>query len=384
MKPSAAADRTTVVEGNNVFAVALYGRLRNQSGNLFFSPESISTALAMACAGARGDTASEMAKTLHFTLPPEKLHPVMGALLSDLNAAHEGYQLSVANALWAQQGYTFLDDFLNLLKTNYGAGLNQVNFKGATEAARLTINQWVEQKTQDKIKDLLQPGALRSDTRLVLTNAIYFKGDWETQFDKAQTRNEDFHLSKAQTATGPLMHREGRFSYFDGGTFQVLEVPYKSQELSMIVFLPKDPGGLPALEQSLTDSNMQQWLHQMTSVSKVIVTMPKFKMTQQFELGSTLSAMGMPQAFGSSADFAGMTGHRDFAISEVIHKACIDVNEEGTEAAAATAVTMRALAMPAPQAPPPVFRADHPFVFMIRDNRSASILFMGRMADPRS
>jgi serine protease inhibitor len=383
MKPVAATDGTTVVEGNNVFAVALYGRLRNQSGNLFFSPESISTALAMAYAGARGGTASEMAKTLHFTLPPEKLHPAMGALLSDLNAAHEGYQLSVANALWAQQGYTFLDDFLNLLKTNYGAGLNQVNFKGATEAARLTINQWVEQKTQDKIKDLLQPGALRSDTRLVLTNAIYFKGDWETQFDKAQTKDEDFHLSPAQTTTAPLMHREGRFSYFDGGTFQVLEIPYKSKELSMIVFLPKDPGGVPALEQSLTDSNLQQWLGQLGSVSKVIVTMPKFKMTQQFELGSTLSAMGMPQAFSSSADFAGMTGHRDFAISEVIHKAYVDVNEEGTEAAAATAVTMRALAMPAPQAPPPVFRADHPFVFMIRDDRSASILFMGRMADPR-
>jgi serine protease inhibitor len=384
MKPLAAADRTTVVEGDNAFAVALYGRLRNQIGNLFFSPESISTALAMAYAGARGGTASEMAKTLHFTLPPEKLHPAMGALLSELNAAHEGYQLSVANALWAQQGYTFLDDFLNLLKTNYGAGLNQVNFKGATEAARLTINQWVEQKTQDKIKDLLQPGALRSDTRLVLTNAIYFKGDWETQFDKAQTKNEDFHLSKAQTTTAPLMHREGRFSYFDGGTFQILEIPYKSKELSMIVFLPKDASGLSALEQSLTGSNLQQWLGQLASVSKVIVTMPKFKMTQQFELGSTLSAMGMPQAFSSSADFSGMTGHRDFAISEVIHKAYVDVNEEGTEAAAATAVTMRALAMPAPQAPPPVFRADHPFVFMIRDNRSASILFMGRMADPRS
>jgi len=384
MKPLAAADRTVVVEGNNAFAVALYGRLRNQGGNLFFSPESISTALAMAYAGARGGTASQMAKALHFTLPPEKLHPAMGELLGDLNAAHEGYQLSVANALWAQQGYTFLNDFLKLLKTNYGAGLNQINFKGATEAARLTINQWVEQKTQDKIKDLLQPGALRSDTRLVLTNAIYFKGDWETQFDKAQTKNEDFHLSPAQTTTAPLMHREGRFSYFDGGTFQALEVPYKSKELSMIVLLPKDPGGLPALEQSLTDSDLQQWLRQLVSVSKVVVTMPKFKMTQQFELGSTLSAMGMPQAFSSGADFSGMTGHRDFAISEVIHKAYIDVNEEGTEAAAATAVTMRALAMHAPQAPPPVFRADHPFVFMIRDNRSASILFMGRMADPRS
>jgi serine protease inhibitor len=384
VRPLAAADRTAVAEGNNVFAVGLYGRLRNQGGNLFFSPESISTALAMAYAGARGDTASQMAKTLHFTLPPDKLHPAMGALLSDLNAAHQGYQLSVGNALWAQQGYTFLDDFLNLLKSDYGAGLNQVNFKGATEAARLTINQWVEQKTQDKIKDLLQPGALRPDTRLVLTNAIYFKGDWETQFDKAQTKDEDFHLSKAQTTTTPLMHREGRFSYFDGGSFQVLEVPYKSKELSLIIFLPKDPGGLPGLEQLLTDSNLQQWLRRLVSVSKVIVTMPKFKVTQQFELGSTLSALGMPQAFTSNADFSGMTGHRDFAISEVVHKAYIDVNEEGTEAAAATAVTMRALAMRAPEAPPPIFRADHPFVFMIRDNRSAGILFMGRMADPRS
>jgi serpin B len=384
MKASAPADRTAVAEGNNVFAVALYGHLRKQSGNLFFSPESISTALAMAYAGARGSTASEMAKTLHYTLPPDKLHPAMGALLSDLNAAHAGYQLSVANALWAQQGYTFLDDFLNLLKSDYGAGLNQVNFKGGTEAARLTINQWVEQKTQDKIKDLLQPGALRSNTRLVLTNAIYFKGDWETQFDKAQTRDEDFHLSPAQTTKAPLMHREGRFSYFDGGSFQVLEVPYKSKELSLIIFLPKDVGGLPGLEQSLTDSNLQQWLRQLVPVSKVVVTMPKFKLTQAFELGSTLSSMGMPQAFTANADFSGMTGRRDFAISDVIHKAYVDLNEEGTEAAAATAVTMRAMAIRAPEAPPPVFRADHPFVFMIRDNRSASILFMGRMADPRS
>jgi serpin B len=384
MKPSATADRTVVTKGNNAFAVALYSQLRQQNGNLFFSPESISTALAMAYAGAHGSTAAEMAKTLHFTMPPDKLHPAMGALLRDLNATHEGYQLSVANALWAQQGYTFLDAFLSLLKTDYGAGLNQVNFKGATEAARLTINQWVEQKTQDKIKDLLQPGALRSDTRLVLTNAIYFKGDWETLFDKAQTKDEDFHLSPAQAATAPLMHREGRFSYFDGGTFQILEIPYKSKELSMIVFLPKDAGGLSALEPSITGSNLQQWLGKLASVPKVIVTMPKFKMTQQFELASTLSAMGMPQAFSGSGDFSGMTGHRDFAISEVIHKAYVDVNEEGTEAAAATAVTMRALAMRAPEGPPPVFRADHPFVFMIRDNRSGSILFMGRMADPRS
>ena len=381
-KPVAAADRTAVVEGNNAFAFALYGQLRNRNGNLFFSPESISTALAMAYAGARGGTASEMAKTLHFTLPQPQLNPAMGALLSDLNAVHDGYQLTVTNALWAQQGYTFLDAFLQLLKTDYGAGLNQVDFKGATEAARLTINRWVEQKTQDKIKDLLQPGTLAPSTRLVLTNAIYFKGDWQTQFDKAHTRDEDFYPSQTQTKKVAFMHREDGLNYFDGGTFQLLELPYKNKELSLIVLLPKDRSGLPALEQSLTASNTQQWLSQVVQRDKVIVALPKFKSTQQFELGGTLGAMGMAQAFSGSADFSGMTGKRDFAISEVIHKAYIDVNEEGTEAAAATAVGFRALAMRGPVEQPPVFRADHPFIFLIRDNRSSSILFMGRMADP--
>ena len=377
------ADRAAVAEGGNAFAIELYGHLRQQSGNLFFSPESISTALAMAYAGARGDTASSMAKTLHFTLPPDRLNPAMGALLSDLNAVHEGYQLSVANALWAQRGYTFLNSFLNLMNNDYGAGLNQVDFKGSTEAARLTINQWVEQKTANKIKDLLPPGALKPSTRLVLTNAIYFKGDWQTQFDKAQTKDEDFHLSSTQTKKAPLMHRDGSFNYFNGGTFQMLEIPYQSNELSMIVFLPNDPSGLPALEQSLTSSNTQQWLRQLGPVSKVIVTMPKFKTTQQFELAGVLAAMGMPQAFTASADFSGMTGKKDLAISAVIHKAYIDVNEEGTEAAAATGVTMRTMAARAPNpAPPPIFRADHPFVFLIRDHRSNSILFMGRTADP--
>jgi serine protease inhibitor len=375
------ADQAAVVEGNNAFAVALYSQLCHGAGNLFFSPESISTALAMAYAGARGNTATEMAKALHYTLPPDQLHPAMGALLRDLNATHSDYQLNVANALWAQQGYTFFDQFLNLLKTDYGAGLQQVDFKGASEAARSTINQWVEEKTQDKIKDLLAPGSLRPDTRLVLTNAIYFKGNWQTQFDKAQTRNEDFFLPLTKSTTAPLMHREGSFGYFDGGTFQVLEIPYKSNKLSLIVLLPKERSGLPVLENSMTASNMQQWLKQVAPVSKVIVTIPRFKSTQEFELSSALRALGMPQAFASGADFSGMTDKRDFAISAVIHKAFVDVNEEGTEAAAATAVTMRALAMRAGP-PPPVFRADHPFIFFIRDNGSQSILFMGRMTDP--
>lgn len=375
-------DQAAVVEGNNAFAVRLYGQLRKQDGNLFFSPQSISTAFAMAYAGARGSTASEMANTLHFTLPPDRLHPAMGALLTNLNAVHQGYQLHVADALWAEKDYTFLEDFLKLTASNYGAGFNRVDFKGAPESVRSTINQWVEQKTENKIKDLLPPGAVNSATRLVLTNAIYFKGDWQTQFDKAATKDEDFHLSPAQTIKAPLMHLKGRFNYFSGGMFQVLDIPYKSRELSMIVFLPNDVAGPPALEQSLTAANLQKWLSQLRPVPKVILTLPKFKMTQQFELAGTLGAMGMAQAFQQGrADFSGMTGNRDLWISAAIHKAFIDVNEEGTEAAAATGIVMRSMAMQREQ-PPIVFRADHPFVFLIRDNLSGSILFMGRVTDP--
>jgi serpin B len=389
--PSPSPDQAALSASNNAFAIDLYGQLRKQDGNLFFSPESISTALAMAYAGARGSTASEMAATLHFTLPPDRLHPAMGALLGNLNGAHTGYQLRVADALWAQKDYAFLDDFLKLTASNYGAGFHPVDFKAAPDAVRLTINQWVEKQTDDKIKDLLPPRSVSSATRLVLTNAIYFKGDWQTQFDKASTKDEDFHLpvtqtvatqSTAQTIKAPLMHIEDKFRYFNGGTFQALDIPYKSGELSMIVLLPNDSTGLPALEQSMTAANVQQWLNQLRPGQKVILTLPRFKMTRQFELSNTLGALGMVQAFQpGKADFSGMTGQRDLWISAAIHKAYIDVNEEGTEAAAATAIAMRPMAMQREQ-PPIFFRADHPFVFLIRDNLSSSILFMGRVTDP--
>jgi serpin B len=279
----------------------------------------------------------------------------------------------------------FLDDFLKLNKRDYGAGFNQVDFKGATEASRLTINQWIEQKTENKITNLLQPGVLNPLTKMVLTNAIYFKGDWQTPFTKAYTEDEDFHLSPAKNVKAPLMHLTKGFDYFDGGTFQALAIPYQSGDLSMIVFLPRDIDGLRALEESLTASHMKQWLDQLQPVHEVILTLPKFQMTRQFGLAGTLSAMGMPSAFDATADFSGMTGKRDLFISAVIHKAYINVDEKGTEAAAATAVVMeKAMAMPPrrDQPLPPVFRADHPFVFLIRDNRSGGILFMGRVTDP--
>jgi serpin B len=250
----------------------------------------------------------------------------------------------------------------------------------------LTINQWIEQKTDNKIKDLLQPGVLNSRTKMVLTNAIYFKGDWQTPFEKAWTEEADFHLSPAKNVKAPLMHLTEGFDYFDGGKFQALAIPYESGDLSMIVFLPRDVGGLPALEESMTASHMKQWLDQLQPIPEVILTLPKFQMTRQFGLAGTLAAMGMPSAFdATAADFSGMTGKRELLISAVIHKAYINVDEKGTEAAAATAVVMeKAMAMPPrfQPPPPPVFRADHPFVFLIRDNRSGSILFLGRVTDP--
>jgi serpin B len=385
---TATPDQAKVARDNNAFAIELYGQLRKQSGNLFFSPESISTALAMTYAGARAETAAEMAKTLHFTLPPERLHPAMGALLRDRNAAHDGYQLKEADALWVQTGYSLLPEFLKLNKNNYETGLNQVDFKDATEASRQTINLWVEQRTENKIRALLRPGSLTSRTRLVLTNAIYFKGDWAEQFKKEDTKDEDFRLSAAQAIKAPLMHITKGFNYFDGGSFQALEILYKKRELSMIVLLPRAMEGLSAFEHSLTPASARQLLGQLLPASEIVLTIPKFKMEAEFDLGETLIAMGMRKAFdGKMADFSGMasreTMQRDgnLHISAVIHKAYVDVSEEGTEAAAATAVVTKALTAAAPTAPI-IFRADHPFMFLIRDNRSGSILFIGRVTNP--
>ena len=383
-----ARDQAEAARGNNAFAIKLYGQLRNRSGNLFFSPESISIALAMTYGGARADTAAEMAKTLHFTLPPGQLHSAMGALLRDRNAAHDSYQLKEADALWVQTGYPLLPEFLKLTKDNYLAGLNQVDFKGATEASRQTINIWVEQRTENKIRELLQPGSLTSDARLVLTNAIYFKGNWEEQFKKEDTKDEEFRLSATRAIKASLMHMTKAFNYFDGGSFQALEIPYKKKSLSMIVLLPKALEGLSAFEQSLTPAKLQQLLGQLRPAQAVIVTIPKFKMEAQFMLRDTLTAMGMKEAFDrGKADFSGVasreTMQRDgnLYIDAVIHKAYVDVNEEGSEAAAATGVIMRSFGVPTP---PLVFRADHPFMFLIRDNRFGSILFIGRVTNPSS
>jgi serpin B len=323
-----------------------------------------------------------MAAALHFTLPPEQLHPAMGALLAGLNSPHAGYELHVADALWAQQGEHFLPQFVEVTRTDYAAGLHTVDFAHAHAAARATINGWVEKQTAEKIKDLLPTSAVTPDTRLVLTNAIYFKGDWKDPFDKAATGNEDFHLSASASVKTPLMHRTGGYGFFDGGSFKALEIPYNDGELSMIVLLPNDVDGLQALEQSLTPANLRDWTGKFQFTRKVILTLPRFTMTRSFQLNNALAALGMKLAFErGKADFSGMTGEPGLWIGSAVHKAFIDVNEEGTEAAAATGISIHAtVAMREP--PPTVFCVDHPFLFLIREKKSGSILFMGRVTDP--
>lgn len=380
------AELKAAVQGNNAFALELYAKLKGdenverQGGNIFFSPYSISTALAMTYAGARGETEKQMAETLHFSLGQERLHSALGALEKRLNAGgkRRTYQLAVANALWGQKGYGFREEFLRLVKDSYGAGLNEVNFANDAEKARRVINKWVADKTREKIKDLIKPGVLDSLTRLVLTNAIYFKGDWARKFKEENTGDAPFYVTKKQTQEVPMMYQKGRFNYVEEDGVLILELPYKGEDLSMVVLLPK-VDGLAELEESLTAKQLEEWLGRLHRC-EVAVYLPKFKMTSEFSLAKILAGMGMGDAFSlPPADFSGMTGEKDLFISHVLHKAFVEVNEEGTEAAAATAVPMT-LGSPMPV---PVFRADHPFVFIIRDNRTGGILFMGRVMNPQ-
>jgi len=376
------SDGPTLVKGNTAFACDLYARLRDRDGNFFTSPYSISTALAMTYAGARGQTAEQMANVMHFTLPQERLHPAAGTLVRDLSGADKkrGYQLSVANSLWGQKNYGFLDEFLKLNQTCYGAGLQEVDFINAREQARKTINAWVEKQTQDKIKELLKPNHLTAATRLVLTNAIYFKAEWERKFQREATRDAPFQVTAQRKVNVPTMHTMATFPYLDGGTFDMLELPYKNGDLSMLILLPKKLDGLADLEKSLTADKLAEW-QQKLRASKVQLSLPKFKMTSEFELAEQLKSMGMTLAFSpGQADFSGMNGSEPLFISAVVHKTFVDVNEEGTEAAGATAVVMYAGS--APPRKEVEFRADHPFVFLVRDNRSGSILFLGRVFDP--
>lgn len=376
------SDIKTVVKGNTAFALDLYGKLKDAEGNLFFSPYSISTALAMTYAGARKNTATQMSQTLHFTLDRQRLHPAFAAMEERLNTVQKqgNVHLSIVNGIWPQKGYDFLKEYLALLKEHYGVSITPVDYKKATEAARKLINAWVEEKTKDKIKNIIQPGILNVLTRLVLVNAIYFKGNWASQFKKSFTKDASFWLAPGESIKVPTMTQKEKFGYAEYDNLQILELPYVGNELSMIVLLPKKTDGLAELQKNLTVENIEKWTKYLGE-REVKVFLPRFKMTCQFDLNNTLMSMGMVDAFTKAkANFSGMDGREKWLyIGAVIHKAFVDVNEEGTEAAAATVVAMRAMAMPEP---PPVVRADHPFLFLIRENSTRSILFIGRVVDP--
>ncbi len=381
-RDSAALD--AVVQANNSFALEFYGQAAKQTGSLFFSPYSISTALAMTYAGARGETARQMASVLHLGPARDELHQALSNLMGVLNAPGKPYQLSVANALWAQIGYEFRPEYLAVTNRYYGAGLREVDYvpEDRREETRQTINKWVEAKTNDKIKELIKRGMLTEFTRLVLTNAIYFKGTWQVQFKPSATRTAPFFVSEQEKVDVPLMHQVARFRYGEpDDELQILEMPYSGGDLSMVVLLPTPGRSLAELERRLSSAALQSWLNGLRE-RDVEVFLPRFKLEKEFVLNQALQDLGMVDAFDeNAADFSGMTFGKDLYISSVVHKAFVEVNEEGTEAAAATAVIMNGKSIALEE--PPVFRADRPFVFLIRDARSGAVLFMGRLVDPR-
>jgi serpin B len=377
-----------VAQAGNQFAVDLYGQLsKEQLGkNLFFSPASLSIALAMTAAGARGPTEAEMAGVLHLGDGLPQAHAAYQKILERWNGdgKNRSYQLRVANRLWGQRGFSFLAGYLTLTRQQYGAELGLVDFSGQSEAARQEINAWIEKQTAEKIKDLIPQGQLDARTKLVLTNAVYFKGDWTSTFQAGQTRDADFTVTGQQKVTVPLMHQRQTHGYAEDTSLQVLELPYKGDELSMLVLLPKTPDGLPELERSLSARQIAALWAKLRQ-QQVDVYLPKFKLEASCSLSGALQALGMKLAFSDTeADFSAMDGQRDLYISAALHKAYVDVNEAGTEAAAATAIIMRTMSARMPGKPIPVFRADHPFLFLIGDKRDGSILFLGRMLNPKA
>jgi len=368
-----------IVEGNNAFALELYAKLRGAEGNLFLSPYSISTALAMTYAGARGDTAKEMAAVLHLPLPQETLHQAMGGLQRFLQAdpAGHGYELHVANALWARRDKPIRQEFIDLVRSSYGGAMERLDFHGDAAGAAETINDWVERQTREKIKDLVNEESVRGQA-LILTNAIYFKGQWASKFEESATRGAPFKLGAGGEVTVPMMNQTGEFRHMRGEGLAMIEMPYRSGDVSMLVLLPGKVDGLAGLEDKLSAEALAAWIGRLGKV-EVRVSVPKFRMTRKCKLGKKLRAMGMVSAFKGSANFSGITPG-ELWISEVLHKAFVDVNEEGTEAAAATAVIMSDECASEPLS----FIADHPFIFIIRDSRSGSILFMGRVVNPKA
>jgi serpin B len=374
-------DATGAVSANNQFAFDLYAKYKSKEGNIFFSPYSISIALAMAYEGARGKTQEEIQAVFHFPIDDNARRNAFAEIYYEINKKDEVYALSTANALWAEKDYQFLPEYFNLIDKYYGGKVTNLNFVREPEASRLTINNWVEEHTNNRIKDLISPGAISGLTRLILTNAVYFKGKWFKQFDPKLTKEEDFKVTPEKSVKVQMMHlaKIEELGYFENDQLQILELPYQGWDLSMLILLPKI-GDLKTLEESLTTEKLSEWRKSLYG-QEVKVYIPKFKFESKYFMADDLVGMGMSTAFDVMyADFSGMTGEKDLFISQVIHQAFVEVNEEGTEAAAATAVVMmRGIRMPEE---PKTFKADHPFMFIIEQKKTGNILFLGRVNEP--
>ena len=381
----ASSDISALTDGNSVFAFNLYKLVSHEEGNLFYSPYSISAALAMTYAGARGDTEKQIADTLQFHLSQEKLHPAFNSLDQELASRGEGakgkdgegFRLNIVNAIWGQKDYAFLVSFLDTLAENYGAGLRILDFINAPEQSRITINDWVSDETEGRIKDLIPQGAIDALTRLVLTNAIYFNAAWQYPFNQDATSQGIFYLLNGEEVTIPMMEQQESLAYAKGDNYQAVELPYDGRELSMVILLP-DSGQFNAFEKAIDYQRVKDIIEDLEG-REVRLKMPKFEFDSSFGLNKTLAEMGMPIAFSSDADFSGMTGNKDLFISDVIHKAFVSVDESGTEAAAATAVIMKLTAIPET---PIEVTLDRPFIFLIRDIQTDTILFVGRVMNP--
>jgi len=380
---------SNVTDGNNRFALDLYRQISSDPAyagrNIFFSPYSISSALAITYEGARGTTADEIRSVLSLPADDAVRRQGFAALNAALNRGSDNYTLRIANALWAEETYRFLPDYIETAERWYGANVTNLDFVSDAEGSRETINRWVEEKTEDRIRDLLPPGSIDSITRLVITNAIYFKGDWVREFNPDETTDEEFRVSPEKTVTVPMMHRtdeEAIYPYTETDTLQVLEMPYahgNETGISMIVLLPKD-GNLTALEETLDADTIAELRNSLVE-QRVRVVFPKFRLETGYTLSQILADMGMPAVFSADADLSGMDGTDMLFVNEVYHKAFVDVNEEGTEAAAATGVVVSLKGAPGGDTTP-VFRADHPFVFLIVDKDNGTILFAGRVVNP--
>ncbi|AWV90223.1 serpin family protein [Bradymonas sediminis] len=375
--------RDALVAGNTEFALDLYKKIAEEDKNLFYSPFSISEALAMTYAGARGETASQMAETLHFNSKQGLVHPAfnwLDAHLMDLGETpvledSSPFELAVANSIWGQIDYAFETNFLDTLALNYGAGLNTLDFAAAPEQSRQTINGWVEAQTNDRIKDLIPEQMITTDTKMVLTNAIFFKASWLNPFQEEMTIEGDFTRRDGSTVSAQMMRQTTGFMHAQMDGFQAVSLPYDGGDVSMLVILPED---IEAFEAELDADTLADTVAAMESTT-VHLTLPKFEYTLPLTLSEVLPELGMPLAFSDNADFSGMSTTSQLRIAEVVHKAFVAVDESGTEAAAATAVIMEDTAAPVD---PIEFKADKPFIFMIRANQTGSLLFVGRVSDP--